>query len=189
MCGRLGIDWKMSTAFHPQTDGQTEQMNASMEHYLRVLVNHQQDDWVKWLPLVECAAKNGTSKTMKCTPFYAVHDVDPRMTFAGEPMQERDPRRIDTDQVQATMQQIHDHLRVEVRRSQAVQEEGGNCGRIPSPNIREGSRALLGAQNIRTIRPACKLEWKRLGPFMVVRRISPYAYELELPASLRIHRV
>jgi len=47
MCNRLGIDRTLSTAFHPHTDGQTERMNASIEHYLRVFVNHPQDDWVK----------------------------------------------------------------------------------------------------------------------------------------------
>jgi transposase InsO family protein len=45
--GWLGIDQRMSTAVHPQTDGQTEWMNAGMEQYLRVYVNHQQDDWMQ----------------------------------------------------------------------------------------------------------------------------------------------
>jgi transposase InsO family protein len=44
ICSRLGIDRQMSAAFHPQPDGQTERMNAGMEHYLPVFVNHQQDD-------------------------------------------------------------------------------------------------------------------------------------------------
>jgi len=56
--GQLGIDQRISTAFHPQTDGQTEQMNASMEHYLQVFVNHQRDDWVIRLLLAEFAANN-----------------------------------------------------------------------------------------------------------------------------------
>jgi len=46
IASRLGIDWRMSTAFHPQMDGQTERMDASMEQCLQVFVNHQQDDWV-----------------------------------------------------------------------------------------------------------------------------------------------
>jgi hypothetical protein len=46
ICNPLGIDQRMSMAFHPQTDGQTERMDAGMEQYLRVFVNHQQDDWV-----------------------------------------------------------------------------------------------------------------------------------------------
>jgi len=57
----------MSTAFHIQIDGQTEQMNASMEQYLQVFVNHQQDYWVEWLPLAEFVANSGTSESTKCT--------------------------------------------------------------------------------------------------------------------------
>ena len=130
----------MSTAFHPQTDGQTERMNAGMEQYLRIFVNHQQDDWVQWLPLAEFAANNGVSESTKCTPFFAIQGMDPRMSFVGEPTQEWDQRRWEADQVQAAMQQIHEHLRVEMRRSQAVQEEGANRGRIPGPNVQIGSR-------------------------------------------------
>jgi transposase InsO family protein len=65
ICTWLGIDQRMSMAFHPQTDGQTERMNAGMEQYLRVFINHEQDDWVQWLLLAEFAAKNGVSESMK----------------------------------------------------------------------------------------------------------------------------
>jgi len=64
-------------------------MNSSMDQYLRVFVNHQQDDWVKWLPLAEFAANNEVSETIKCTPFYAIQGMDPRMSFVGEPTQKR----------------------------------------------------------------------------------------------------
>jgi len=144
---------------------------------------------VKWLPLAEFAVNNGTSETTKCTPFCAVQGTDPRMSFVGEPTKDLYQRRVSVDQVQAMMQQIHEHLRVEMRWSQAVQEEGANHGRIPAPNIQEGSQVWLDARHIRTTRPTRKLDWKLLGPFMVVRRISPYAYELELPVLIRIHRV
>jgi len=90
ICSRLGIDRRMSTTFHPHTGGQTEQMNAGMEQYLWVFVNHQQDDWVQWLPLAEFATNNGMSESTKCTPFCAVQGVDPRMSFAGEPTQKWD---------------------------------------------------------------------------------------------------
>jgi hypothetical protein len=135
----------MSTAFHPQTDGQTERMNASTEQYLRVFVNHQQDDWVQWLPLAEFAANNGISETTKCTPCLAVQGVDLQMSFAGEPTKEQHHRRLYADQVQATMQQIHEHLRVEMRRSQADQEEGANQTRTPVLTIQEGTQVLLDA--------------------------------------------
>jgi len=76
-----------------------------------------------------------------------------------------------------------------MRRSQAIQEEGGNQRRIPAPNIQVGSKVWLDARNIRSTRPTRKLDWKRLGPCRVQKQVTPYAYELELPASIRIHRV
>jgi hypothetical protein len=164
-------------------------MNASMEQYLRIFVSHQQDDWVSWLPLAEFAANNGTSETTKCSAFFAVTGTDPRMTFeetVGEP---RDSREIDADQVQITMRQIHEHLRVEMRRSQDIMEAGANRKRLPAPQIQQGTKVWLDARHVRTTRPSRKLDWKRLGPYTVIRRVSPYAYELELPQSLRIHPV
>jgi len=68
VCSHLRIDRRMLTAFQPQTDGQTERLNSSMEQYLRVFVKHQQQNWVTWLPLAEFAANNRTSETTKCTP-------------------------------------------------------------------------------------------------------------------------
>jgi hypothetical protein len=78
-------------AFHHQTDRQTERMNASMEQYLRIFMSHQQDDWVKWLPLADFAANNGTLDTTKCSVFFAVTGVDPRMTFEEATTEFGDP--------------------------------------------------------------------------------------------------
>jgi len=72
------------------------------------------------------------------------------MLFAGEPTKKQDQRRLNADQVQATMEQIHEHLRVEMRRGQAVQEEGPNWTHIPAPNILDGTQVWLYAQHIRT---------------------------------------
>jgi hypothetical protein len=104
------------------------------------------------------------------------------MSFAGEPTKEQNQRRCEADRVQAVMQQVHDHLQVEMRRSQVVQEVGANDKRIPAPNIQVGSKVWLDARNVLTISPSRKLDWKRLGPFRVQRQVSPYAYELKLPA-------
>jgi hypothetical protein len=49
-----------------------EWMNARMELYQSVIVNHQQDDRVMWLPMAEFAANNGTSKTAKCTMLFPI---------------------------------------------------------------------------------------------------------------------
>jgi hypothetical protein len=58
LCHDLGIEPRLSTAFHPQTDSQTKRMNTIMEQYFRVHVNCLQDDWADWLPLAEFAANN-----------------------------------------------------------------------------------------------------------------------------------
>jgi len=76
-----------------------------------------------------------------------------------------------------------------MRRSQAVQKEGANRGWTPAPNIQVGCQVWLDARNIRTTRPTRKLACKCLGPFRVHKQVSPYDYELELPASIRIRRV
>jgi len=111
------------------------------------------------------------------------------MTFedaAGEP---RDSRAVDADQVQAAMHQIHEHLRVEMWRSQASMEEAADRKHLPAPEMQEGTKVWLDAWHIRTLRPSWKFDWKRLGPYTIKRKVSPYAYELELPGGLRIHLV
>jgi len=154
-----------------------------------VFLNHQLDDWVQSLRLAEFASDNGTLESTKCTPYFAVQGTHPRMSFAGEQTMEWNYPWLDANWVQATTQQIHEHLLVEMRRSQAVQEEAANQGQTPAPNTQQCTRVWLDAQNIQTTRPTPKLDWKRLGPCKVLRRVLPFAYESELPASIQIHSV
>ena len=65
---------------------------------------------MKRLPLAKFAANNGTSENTKCAPFDTVQGVDRRMPFAGESTQDRNQPPDSADQVQATMQQLHEHL-------------------------------------------------------------------------------
>ena len=59
----MGTRLSFSTAYHPQTDGQTERMNAVMEQYLQAYVNYLQDDWIRYLALAEFATNNQVSET------------------------------------------------------------------------------------------------------------------------------
>jgi hypothetical protein len=160
-----------------------------MEQYLRIFTSHQQDDWVRWLPLAEIAANTGISETTKCSVFFTVTGTDPRMTFEETAEELGDSRVVDADHVQITLHQVHEHLPVEMRRSQDIMAEGANRKRLPAPQMQEGTKLWLDARHIRTTRPSRKLDWKRLGPYAVKRKVSPYAYELELPKGLRIHPV
>ena len=75
----LGIKTKLSTAFHPQTDGQTEQMNQELEQYLRLFVEHRQKDWLEWLASAEFAINNITHTATKMSPFIANYGKEMRM--------------------------------------------------------------------------------------------------------------
>uniref|UniRef100_A0A803TM74 Gypsy retrotransposon integrase-like protein 1 n=1 Tax=Anolis carolinensis TaxID=28377 RepID=A0A803TM74_ANOCA len=74
----LGIDSRLSTAHHPQTDGQTERTNAPLEQYLRCYVNYQQDNWADLLSLSEFAFNNATQNSTKEAPFFANYGFHPR---------------------------------------------------------------------------------------------------------------
>jgi len=69
----LGIETRLSTVFHPQTDGQMEQMNQELEQYLRFFVNHRQKNWLKWLASAEFVVNN------KVLPFMANYRRELRM--------------------------------------------------------------------------------------------------------------
>ncbi|EFZ03020.2 reverse transcriptase [Metarhizium robertsii ARSEF 23] len=64
VCHRLQTNISLSTAYHPETDGQTENANAFLEQYLRQYVSFAQDDWDEWLPLAEFAARNVNRTTV-----------------------------------------------------------------------------------------------------------------------------
>ena len=53
ICKRLGIQPRLSTAYHPQTDGQTERINRDLQQYLHIFTSEKQDEWVSWLPLAQ----------------------------------------------------------------------------------------------------------------------------------------
>jgi len=75
----LGIETRLSRAFHPQTDGQTEQMNQELEQYLRFFVEHRQKDWPEWLASAEFAVNNKAHTATKVSPFMANYGRELRM--------------------------------------------------------------------------------------------------------------
>jgi len=75
----LKIKTKLSTAFHPQIDGQTEQMNQELEQYLQFFVDHRQKDWPEWLASAEFAVNNKTHTATKVLSFMANYGKEVRM--------------------------------------------------------------------------------------------------------------
>ena len=77
----LGIETKLSTAYHLETDGQTERTNQELEQYLRMYVNHRQNNWAKWLATAEFAFNNKVHTATKTSPFQVNYGREPRMGF------------------------------------------------------------------------------------------------------------
>jgi len=81
LCKRLKIKANLSTAYHPETDGQSERANQDVERGLRTYCNYMQDDWAKWLPMVEFSDNSNTSSATAMSPFYFNKGFHPRMSF------------------------------------------------------------------------------------------------------------
>ena len=77
----LGIESKMSTAFHPQTGGQMERVNQELEQYLRMFIDHRQEQWPDWLGTAEFAYNNKAHSSTKTLPFKANYEQDSRIGF------------------------------------------------------------------------------------------------------------
>jgi len=75
----LGIKTKLSTAFHPQTDGQTERMNQKLGQYLQFFIENRQKDWPEWLASAEFAVNNKVHTATKVSPFMVNYRRELRM--------------------------------------------------------------------------------------------------------------
>ena len=194
LSSRLGIALKPSSAFHPQTDGQTERVNSGVEQYLRAFMNFHQDDWVDWLPLAEFAANNTTSETIGVSPFFANYGFNPRLGV--EPSQPCPPTRSTPQKreffraniVADRFGRILDQLKALARQSQSRYEENANVYREESPRYQEGQQVMLDTRNLKTNRPMKKGDDKWAGPFLVLKAY-PRSCLIAIPDNWRVFPV
>ncbi|KAI7102875.1 hypothetical protein KC324_g20825, partial [Hortaea werneckii] len=185
---RLKIKSSPSTAYHPQTDGQTERMNAILEGHLRSYVSYLQDDWVEWLPLAEFSANSMFSETTGISPFFATYGYQPRLGI--EPYDPAAaPAHRDAESFASDMRLILEHLKAETALAQSRYEDCANRRRQPAAKFLIGQEVWLDTRNLKTLRPKKKLDWKNVGPFRVTAIHGPYACRLDLPPSMKIHPV
>ena len=192
LCKLLGIKAKLSTAFHPETDGQSENANQEAERYLRTYVNHFQDDWVRWLPMGEFAANANVSASTKIPPFLATRGYNPRMSFdrvnlTAKTTRDRISNRIATS-ISGRMEKIWDFMREEMTKAQAKQITAANRHRKPAPDYAIGDEVFLSTKNIKTERPSKKLDDKFIGPYPI-KDLKGSSYQLGLPVTMDIHDV
>ncbi|SOV04857.1 uncharacterized protein UDID_17215 [Ustilago sp. UG-2017a] len=184
----LGIENHFSSAYHPQSDGQTKRINQVLEQFLRGYSNHLQTDWSDLLPLAEFSYNNAEHASTQLTPFFANYGYHPRFSFDNT--DPASPALFLTARSYADqLKQLHEYVRGELVKANSQAAEQFDKRRLPAPQFRPGDRVWLSADNIRSLRPTKKLDYHRLGPFSVSEIISSHAYRLQLPPSMKIHNV
>ena len=182
----MGTKRKLSTAFHPQTDGQTERMNQTLEQYLRGYVNRRQNNWTTLLPLAQLAFNNHVSDTTKQTPFFANHGRHPNLFC--EPR--KGPRAEHALRAAQDMKDLHDDLRTAIQKRNETMQTQVNQHRKEAPDFQIGDKVYLSTRNLRIKKGLTKkLDQTRIGPFQIKDSKGRNAFELELPADARIHPV
>jgi hypothetical protein len=181
----LGIRPRMSTAFHPQTDGQTERMNQTIEAYLRSFVNHEMDDWRELLPMAEFAYNNSVTTATGKSPFYANYGFHPALSNPAE----QGPVNPTSQAYAHWMHTVHEETRKSLEAARERTRKYADQHRKEAPTFQTGDLVMLDGRNIQTRRPSRKLDHKLHGPFQVEKVISPTAVKLTLPRRWRIHDV
>jgi hypothetical protein len=184
----LSIKTNLSTAFHPQTDGQTERVNAQVEQYLRAYCNYQQDNWVELLSMAEFSFNSSKNETIGVTPFFANYGYHPRYDLVLDPGRIA-PSSEELQDYAAKLSDLQDFLKSEMAYSQARHAEQADRHRVPPHDLRVGDFVWLLRRHIKTTRPSSKLDYKRLGRFQILEKISSHAYKLDLPPTMKCHPV
>lgn len=185
----MDVKLLLSTAYHPQTDGQSERVNQCLETYLRCAVNAQPSHWKSWLALAEFWYNTSYHTSLGCTPFKALYGYDAPMLAlppSDVPEAEQVADWLSERMVFSTL--LRDHL----ARAQNRMKQMADRGRI-SREFQVGEMVLLKlqpyAQKTIVNRPCPKLAFKFFGPFKVLAKIGSAAYKLELPDSAQVHPV
>ena len=190
----LGTQLRMSSAFHPQTDGQSEKANDVVETTLRLFTDFEGREWDKQLPVVEFTVNNTVSAATGYTPFYLNQGYHPHSLIdllADGNCEENEAvdawaRRLSKDfreaenaieYAQKRMKQLHD------RNKQDIEYHEGDKVLLSMGKKKQLLLTLPGQAENR------KLRAKYVGPFEVQEKISAVAYRLKLPRHFRLHPV
>ena len=185
-CEKLQIKVSLSSAFHPQTDGQTERVNQTLEQYLRCFLSYNQDNWVSLLPLAEFAYNNANNASTGVSPFFANYGHHPRMDSLQNALSFDNTNS--TQDKAEHIQDILQDLKTRLLKAQESHKTFADQKRLDK-TFPIGSQVWLNSRNIKTTRPSKKLDYKKLGPFRIMEQIGTVAYRLDLPLTMPIHNV
>jgi hypothetical protein len=188
----LGTTLSMSTAYHPQTDGQTENANRTLEIMLRSVVNFEQDDWEDHLAAAELAVNNARNETTGLSPFYMFYGREARLPLdlALTPLTQARSSPSAADALarwRAALVRAQETTKAAQKRQKKYADEDRR-----ELSFSVGDRVLLATAHLKLVgesKRARKFTERYIGPFRVKRVINANAYELELPPGMRIHPV
>ncbi|QRV83886.1 Retrovirus-related Pol polyprotein from transposon [Ceratobasidium sp. AG-Ba] len=193
----VGIKRSLTTAFHPQADGQSEIMNQTLEIALRSFVAPSLNDWDTILPGFTFAYNTTTHTSTGFTPAYLLRGFQPlkpsdllasTSNSIGRPSVENSTAESFKESMKATREQASIALKI----AQAHQEEFYNKGRTHI-EFEEGDKVLINPHSLSLLRSfkgkGKKLLMRYEGPFTILEKISDVTYRIRIPASYRIHPV
>lgn len=185
----LGTTLALSSSYHPQTDGQTEVLNRCLETYLRCFVSEEPQLWTRFLPLAEYWYNSSFHSAIGMSPFEALYGRTPPFAFTYLPGKSK---IASLDELLTQKNQILKLLKENLNRARNRMTQQANLKR-KDKIFEVGQWVYLKLQPYRQLsvktRVSQKLSKRFYGPFRVLRRIGPVAYELELPPTAHIHPV
>ena len=176
----LDMRLHFTSGYHPEGNGQTEPTNQTLEQYLRVYSNYQQDNWLDLLPLAKVAYNNAPSVTTGISPFYTNKGY--HLNISVHPERELASRK--AREFSINLDKLHTTLKEQIRTAQSHYQTSANARRAPTLSFLTGSHAFVKAQFFHTTQPSKKLAEKYLGPFEVITQVGTHSFTLRLPDSM-----
>ena len=183
----LGTDLRFSTAFHPQTDGQSEVTIRVLENFLRPYVERRPSTWATQLSLAEFAANNAINSSTGFTPFFLNNGDNPKLpqglmipSTSNQAVTETiDRMRGALEDAKANLETAQQNMKRRVDKTRRAE------------NFAVGDEVVLSTKNLRTYAQHLPIKLRRrwVGPFRISQVISSVAYKLELPVHWHIHPV
>jgi transposase InsO family protein len=182
---KLGITHALTTAYHPQSNGQTERANQEVERHLRLFTTARQDDWVKHLPTAEFVLNNRMHSAHQMAPFEVMYGYRPDFTVPVGP-----PTKFPALDVR--LRQLRDARKdaeAALRQEKQAMKETFEAGKPAPHSFTPGQKVWLSSKDISLAQPSRKLAPRQLGPYDVLERTGELTYRLQLPPSMRQHPV
>ena len=184
----LGIESKLSTVFHPQTDRQMERVNQELEQYLRMFINHRQEQWPNWLGTAEFAYNNKIYSNTKTSPFRANYRQDPRMGFEMR----RKGKYEGAEKFITKIKEIQEEAKAALGKAQEEMKKYTDRKRAEVNEYKVGDLVMLSTKDLKyqmVGRRTEKLTERFVDSYRIKKIVSSNTVELELPSTVKIHSV